>query len=107
MTQDQEQYLALYFDLEKLKTQIVLAHQNLVEGLDTIAAVYVKESELLDSGKKPVQRAELDIATRAAIAASTAMLFPQLRQLNLAIEYGQKACAVLCPAIQKSSPLPQ
>ena len=104
---EQEQYIALYFDLEKVRTQIALAHQNIVEGLDSIAAVYVVENEALNSGKKPVQRADLDIATRAAIAASTAMLFPQLRQLTLAVEYGQKACSMLCPSLQKSSPLPQ
>ena len=104
---EQEQYLALYFDLEKIKTQIALAHQNIVEGLDSIASVYVVESEVVNSGKKPMQRADLDIATRAAIAASASMLFPQLRQLTMAVDYAQKACSMLCPSIQKSSPLLQ
>jgi hypothetical protein len=67
----------------------------------------VAESEALDNGKQPAQRADLDIATRAAIAASTSMLFPQLRQLTMAVEYGQKACAVLCPSLQTSSSVPQ
>src|ERR1035437_8210011 len=104
---EQEQYIALYFDLEKIKTQIALAHQTLVEGLDSISGVFVKEGELVASGKTPAQRVDLDIATRAAIAASTAMIFPQIRQLNLAVEYAHQACSVLCPALQKSSPLPQ
>jgi hypothetical protein len=104
---EQEQYIALYFDLEKIKTQIALAHQNIVEGLDSIASVYVVENEALISGKKPVQRADLDIATRAAIAASAAMLFPQLRQLTMAVDYAQKACSMLCPSLQKSSSVPQ
>src|ERR1019366_7173716 len=101
---EQEQYIALYVDLEKVKTQIALAHQNLEDGLDSIAAVYLAESEALDNGKKPAPRAALDIATRAAIAASAAMLFPQMRQLIMAVEYGQNACSVLCPSLQKSSP---
>jgi hypothetical protein len=104
---EQEQYIALYFDLEKIKAQIALAQQNLVAGLDSIAAVYVAESEALDNGKQPARRADLDIATRAAIASSTAMLFPQMRQLIMAVEYGQNACSVLCPALQKSSSVPQ
>ena len=104
---EQEQYIALYFDLEKIKTQLALAHQNIAEGLDAVASVYVAENEALNNGKTPVRRVDLDIATRAAIASSTAMLFPQLRQLIMAVEYGQNACSVLCPSLQKSSPLPQ
>jgi hypothetical protein len=69
--------------------------------------VYVVENEAVSVGKRPAPRTDLDIATRAAIAASAAMLFPQLRQLNLAIDYAQKACSTLSPSLQKSSPLPQ
>jgi hypothetical protein len=104
---EQEQYIALYFDLEKIKTQIALAQQNIAEGLDAVASVYMAENEALNNGKTPVRRVDLDIATRAAIASGAAMLFPQLRQLVLAIDYGQKACSMLCPSLQKSSPLPQ
>ena len=107
MTAEQEQYLALYFDLERVKTQLALANQNILDGLDVIAAVYILENDGSAQGKQPAPRAALDIASRAAISSSVAMLFPQLRQLTAAVEYSQRACTVLCPALQKSSSVPQ
>jgi hypothetical protein len=79
----------------------------MLDGLDSIASVYTDDKVLTVAGKKAPVRVELDVATRAAIASSAAMLFPQMRQLVMAVDYAQSACAFLCPTLQKSTSVPQ
>lgn len=99
---DQDQYVELYFDLEKVKAKLVNAYDLVNGATKDLMNVYAQENKMQDEGIKPRPRVPLDIATRSAITASLAMLFPQLQQLTLSLQYAQDSCEMMCPALQTS-----
>lgn len=102
---DQERYIELYFDLEKVNTKLSGITKLVHDALEDITHIYITENKLAEEGKKIPVRPPHDIATRAALSAGVAMLVPQLKQLFFTIGLGQRTCEILAPSLQ-TSPTP-
>jgi hypothetical protein len=100
--ESQAQYATLHFDLDKIQTRLQAMKDYLGLALGEVASVVFEERKLAAEGKTIPARTHVDIATRASIGASLAMLIPQFDQIDLAIQHGQAVCESLCPALKKS-----
>jgi hypothetical protein len=104
-TKETLQYIDLYFDLERLKSKLIVLEEELGQAAATMTHIYAEEYELIKAGKTPDSRVGLDIGTRGALAASISIIFPQLGYLMMSAENAQRACTVICPQLQTNSKL--
>lgn len=99
-TIEQMQYSELYFDLERTRNGL-LAIKDLVESTsESLTQVYVNEQEMLAKGEPVPDRIPLDVAIRAGLSSSVALLYPQLLQMLHSLQHGQMACKLMCPFLE-------
>jgi hypothetical protein len=103
MDKQTKQLAGLYFDLERIRTNVVTAFGEIEQAHQACIQVYLEEHKEYEKTGKPVpSRGGLETATRAGISAQLNQLFPLLNQIVAATNLGQEGCLHLAPQLNGS-----